>query len=265
MSGRGPWTSSKRFKRSSSGAASAGYKAKAKRWLGGSASVARAMTLRRPNPQAGTVAWSGSPFPRRLTTQITYAENIIFTTTAGVPYNYLFSTGSLYDPNVTSTGGQPRFMDTLCGANNTNAPYSAYRVFGSKITIEAVPGTAQGDVAAMRCFIGIGLFDTTATGPATLAELRARSDFRTKYMGRWDSGRDMCKLSRTMRQADLFDVSDVRDNQELAAAYNASPALDGRWCVTAVCTDSASTQQVQVLVKIVYDVEFFKRNDVPDS
>lgn len=212
---------------------------------------------------AGTMAWHGSPFPRSMRTNVTYAENYIQTIVAGAPYNYLFSTGSLYDPNVTSTGGQPRFFDTLCGANGGSAPYTSYRVFGSTIKVRVIP--TGSDSVSCRAWVGVGLFDITSTGPSTAAELAARSDFRVKYVGYWNSGHDICEITRDCVNKDLFDVKDIRDQQECGALYNASPVLDGRWCVTVVPTDETSSRTYQVLVKIVYDVEFYKRNDVADS
>lgn len=67
-----------------------------------------------------SMAWHGSPFPRELVTQITYAENLQITSTIGAPSNYLFSSNSLYDPNVSGTGGgqslPPRIAHNSVGA-----------------------------------------------------------------------------------------------------------------------------------------------------
>lgn len=237
------------------------------RALAGTRSTGYTMGVRRPAAAAGasggSIAWHGSPFPRSLRTQVTYADNYTQTITAGAPYNYLFSTGSLYDPNVTSTGNQPRFFDTLCGANGGSAPYTSYRVFGSTINIRVI--ATGSDSIACRGWVGIGLFDTSSTGPSTAAEMNARADFRTKYIGYWGSGHDMCEMTRSMRQKDLFDIKDIRDQQECGAVYNASPVLDGRWCVTIVPSDETASRTYQVFLKITYDCEFYKRNDVADS
>lgn len=56
------------------------------------------------HPNQQSIAWGSCPFPRELTTQVTYAENLQITSTAGVPNNYLFSTNGLYDPNITGVG-----------------------------------------------------------------------------------------------------------------------------------------------------------------
>lgn len=203
-------------------------------------------------------------FPKTMRTKLTYAENISITSSLGVPYNYLFSVNGCYDPNITGTGTQPRYFDTLCGATNTAAPYYNYRVFGSKITIEAI--ATGGDSTACRGFMGIGLYNTTTSGPSSLFEMRARKDYKTKFIGYWSGGHDMCKISRNCKSvAPLFGIKDIKDDLNLAGDYSYNPATEARWAITYIPFDESTSRSVQVLVKIVYDVEFFNRNDVLNS
>ena len=144
-------TPPKRFKRTSSAGAAASIRKRT--WnTGGRRTLVR--TWRNPSGSSG--AWYGSPFGRSLRTEMTFAENREIPVTAGVPYTYLYSINSLYDPNVTGTGNQPRFFDTICGANNTSAPYQQYRVYASKIEVTFIPTGA--DSVTMRGLVGIGLF-----------------------------------------------------------------------------------------------------------
>lgn len=209
-----------------------------------------------------TMAWLGSPFPREMMTQFTYAENFTITSTVGAVYNYLFSANSLFDPNVTGTGIQPRFYDTLVGANSTAAPYQSYRVMSSKIAVEAVDVT---DSINARGYLGVGLFTSNQTGPSTLAELRARKDFSCKYMGIYTGGKELPQIKKYGDMKTLFGIKDMKDDEETAAAYNGSPTKAGRWCITYVPFNESSTCTIQVLVKITYYVQLFNRNDVSDS
>ena len=59
-----------------------------------------------------------------------YSDQFQLTCTAGALQQYTFAMNGLYDPNLTGTGSQPRYFDTLCGANTTAAPYRAYVVKG---------------------------------------------------------------------------------------------------------------------------------------
>lgn len=211
----------------------------------------------------GSIAWGGSPFPRELTTQLTYAENFTLSSTTGIPATYLFSANGLYDPNVTGTGSQPRFFDTLCGANNTTAPYNNYRVYAGKITVEVIP--TGSDSTSMRGFIGVGLYNTTATGPSTLAEMRMRVDYKTRFLGYWSGGHDVARISRYADFKTLFGIKDMKDDPNVVGDSTANPSKSARWAVTYCPSDESSSRDVKVLVKIRYYVSFFDRNDVADS
>lgn len=213
--------------------------------------------------RSSALVWHGSPFPREYPTQITFSDNVTLTSTSGAPASYLWSINSLYDPNVTGTGGQPRYFDTLCGANGTAAPYYNYRVFASKIRIQAIPTGA--DALTMRGFIGLGLFNTTATQPSSLSEMRARGDYKTKFIGYWYANNGTCKMKRFMKTKSLFDIKDVKDDNDLVGDYQTSPSKSGRWAVTWVPFDEVTTRSIQFSVVITYYVTFFNRNDVADS
>lgn len=208
------------------------------------------------------LVWNGTPFPREYTTQITFADNVTLTAT-GTPGTYLYSFNGLYDPNVTGTGGQPRYLDTLCGANNGTAPYYNYRVFASKINVMAFPtGT---DAMVMRGYLGVGLYNTTATGPATLAEMRARGDYKVRFINYWYASNALAHIKRYSKVKSLFDIKDVKDDNDLVGDFTANPAKAGRWAITWAPYDEVSTRTISMLVKITYYVTFFNRNDVADS
>ena len=57
----------------------------------------------------------------------------------------------------------------------------------------------------------------------------------------------------------------MKDDEETASLYSTSPAKLARWVLTYVPFDEASTNTIRCLVKIVYKVQLFNRNDVQDS
>ena len=208
------------------------------------------------------MSWNGSPFPREMTTQFTYAQSVIISSAAGVPATQAFSTNSLFDPDVTGVGHQPRFYDTLVGGNQTVNPYNMYRVYSSKITIEGMVTT---DSISARGFLGLGFFSSSQTSPSTLQEMRERSDYKTRYMGIYTGGKELCKMKRSGANKFLWGIKDMKDDEETAALYNSSPVKAGRWAITYIPFDEASNASMRLMVKIVYTVVLFNLNDVSDS
>lgn len=210
----------------------------------------------------GAMAWNLSPFPREFKTQMSYSDTVTVSATTGVPTTYLYSVNGMYDPNITGTGSQPRFFDTLCGANTGNAPYYNYRVHASRITIEVFPKGS--DSMGMRAFAGVGIFNTTATGASSLGEMRMRADYKTVPVGYWYADK-IPRISRYCKLNTLFDIKDVKDDDNLVGDFTTNPAKQGRYGITICPIDESSSRDYTVNVKITYFVTFFNRNDVIDS
>lgn len=221
----------------------------------------RKVTRRRVAP-IRRMAWNGQPFPREYNTTFTYAQNITVSSSVGTPGTQLMSSNSLYDCDVTGTGHQPRYFDTLCGANSTAAPYNSYRVYKSTCSLEAMATT---DSITARGFIGLGFFSSAGTPPSSLQEMRERRDYKTKFMGIYTGGKEICRMRQTRHNKYIFGIKDMKDDEETAAAYNASPVKAGRWAITYVPFNESSSAVIQVLVRVTYYVTLFTMNDVSDS
>lgn len=209
------------------------------------------------------MSWRGNPFPRELYTEFTYSEDVTVSSTTGVPGTYLFSTNDLYDPNVTGTGHQPRYFDTLVGANGGSAPYKNFRVFGSRISIEAYP--TGSDSTSMRGLVGIGAFNTTSTVPSTTAEMRERDDFKVKPIGYWSGGHDFVKMTRYVSNKILFGIKDIKDDDNIVGDNAAGPSKQARWCIAYSPMDDTTSRDLRVNVRITYYAMLFNLNDVADS
>jgi len=208
------------------------------------------------------MAWNGQPFPREMNTTFTYATSVVLVSTAGAVNSQLFSSNSLYDPDVTGAGSQPRFFDTLVGANATAAPYNNYRVHSSKITVEAMTTT---DSVGARGFMGLGFFSSAGTPASTIQEMRERRDYKTKFMGIYTGSRELVRMSSKKANKYLWGIKDMKDDDETAAAYNANPIKAGRWAISYGTFDVATTATIRLLVKITYYCTLQTMNDVTDS
>jgi len=234
----------------------------------------RRRTARRRTPRRGGktrrpttapirhMSWNGQPFPREMNTTFTHASSVVISAPLGAIGTQLYSSNSLVDPDVTGVGGQPRFFDTLVGANATDAPYNSYRVYASKITVEAITTT---DSISARGFLGLGFFSSAGTPASTIQEMRERRDYKTKFMGIYTGGRELVRMSSKKANKYIFGIKDMKDDEETAAAYNANPVKAGRWAISYGTFDAGSTATIRCLVKITYFCTLFTMNDVRDS
>jgi hypothetical protein len=91
-----------------------------------------------------------SPLPFTLHSKLKYAEHILVTGTTGGLGLYVFNASSLYDPNYTGTGHQPRGFDQIMPL------YDHFVVLKSTIKVRLVSQTVNSVVMA-----GVALSSTT--------------------------------------------------------------------------------------------------------
>lgn len=119
---------------------------------------------RRAAPKQRTTVTMGTGFPKRLTFTHKYADTTAVSSTAGAINKYIWSTNSLFDPNVTSTGHQPAYFDQLV------ALYDHYIVIGSRIKFTVTPYTASATGFWIGAFIDDDAVTAGVTGISSLAE-----------------------------------------------------------------------------------------------
>lgn len=209
-----------------------------------------------------------APFPMKMYTVFSYSEDFSLTNTlAQTPVQYEFSGNSIYDPNRTGVGIQPRFYDTLLGANNTAAPYQSYTVLASKITVKAFG--RNGSVANNPAFNG--LISVTpqrtsiSTTPGTITEMRERAFAKTRAVNSSQSWKPYT-LKHYMKTKDIYGIKDTQQWETLDAQYNSNPGNQWSWWVSMCPVGQADTgMSFDFLVSIKYYVILTTFNDVADS
>jgi len=210
-----------------------------------------------------TMVASGSPFARQLYTQFTYTLNTVFTCNNGDTAVQTFNGNSLYDPDATGVGIQPRYFDTLCGADNTVAPYRNYVVHGVKVS--ATLFATGSDTLSQRAMVWVGIRPAASSVPSTLAEVLERKDITTKKLGYWSGGHDIVTVNKYAKIAPILGVKDLADNPGTSAVYNANPTDLVKIDVGAVPIDEFTTITYRCITKITYMCKLFSLNDVSDS
>lgn len=202
------------------------------------------------------------PFPPRLFTALTYSERFSLTQlVGGTPGVYTFRANSLYDPNYTGVGHQPRYFDTLCGADGTSAPYHHYRVHAVKVkfTVWSLTG-ADGSFTGMLAIIPR---QASASTVDSFDEMQERAYSRTKTIATLYSRPTVMK--HYVKNKVLLGHKDLQDVDECAAAYNNNPSEETYIDFVVCCVDPDNTITANASVQLTYFAEFYGLTDVADS
>lgn len=204
-----------------------------------------------------------NPFPVVMRKQLTYSTALQITqAVAAVPQNYVFRANSVYDPDYTGTGTQPRYFDQLCGPDKSTALYQNYRVVSSRIRVDLWP-TASSATDQNAVFSIIPLSAVGGT-PSSLIEMMQRPFAKYARMTNLGSYKPYSCRS-ALRVAPFLGCKDIKDNENASALYNTDPNAVVYWCLSTCAVNPAGYSAISCVVTITYNVEFFGLNDVQDS
>lgn len=201
------------------------------------------------------------PFPPRLFTALTYSERFsLVQLVGGTPGVYTFRGNSLNDPNLSGAGHQPRYFDTLCGADGTAAPYHNYRVHAVKVKFTVWSITGDGTFTGMLAIIPR---QDTASTVDSFDEMQERAYSRTKTIGTVYTKPTVMK--HYIKNKVLLGHKDLSDVDECAAVYNANPTEQTFIDFVVCCVDPDNTVTAYASVQLTYFTEFYGLTDVADS
>lgn len=201
-------------------------------------------------------------FPDKAVTRVRYADVFDLSGAAGAIGLNQFRMNSCNDPDLTGVGHQPMWYDQWCNAAGS-APYSRYRVIGSKITARFALSTAPSVVATNVAPILVGIqceanSSLTAAGQSSLME---SNNSNWTILQDKSGGNNVVTVSNTY--SPTRDLGLDRGDDTISAAYNANPSQQFYAYVFKV--DSTGSSTVKAYVEIEYLVEFFQRNEVNQS
>jgi len=176
-----------------------------------------------------------------------YSDPYALTSTSGSTALYQWKVNSLFDPDLTGSGHQPRFFDQLCASTG---PYTKYRVLHHRVKVTIIQ-----DTAAVGFFVAAGYSDLSGLpsgGPAINCELPG-----------WKGW--MIAPSQTIPSVQLFESSiatiesvlpsAVLSEDNYSALYSADPA-DVSYFSIQITAAAAATGLCELLVEHEYDVQF---------
>lgn len=189
-----------------------------------------------------------SVVPDRYFTTLKYREIGNFN---AVSTQVLFRGNSIFDPEEALGGGQPMGFDQL-------APlYNKYKIHASSITISVVNRFTSN----IPYTLTIAPSDTT-----TIAGRLALMEFpyaKWKLIPTLTSS-PLTMSSKILTKA-LLGYSTIANEESVGALVSQNPAEQWFWHIDITSSDGLSAPNVDMVVSLNYQVEFYDRKDLPRS
>lgn len=208
-------------------------------------------------PTTQKPGYKGHPFGKKFYTKLRYSEShtIPAATTANFASSYKMRLNSLFDPNYTGAGHQPRGFDQLMTI------YEKYTVVGAKITVCYITTSTNPSV------VGLRTVDGNETSIADKKVAMENGDSSWKYISRFDQD-NKAILSRNVNIKKFFNQKNIVGTEKFTLDANENPALDdaviGEMWVAPI-KSTAQHGETLLDINIEYTCVFTEPKDLPQS
>lgn len=186
------------------------------------------------------------PLPSSKRSKIKYCQYVQLDAGAGLASTQTFSANSLYDPDVSGAGHQPRGFDQMM------TMYRYYTVLGATIEVQAI--TVGGTIPITGCMLFLSCSQDSAPYTSSIFDYAEQPGVVQKLHPGDPGAKSVLKLNVDIPKLTGFDAKDGA----LKALVGASPSAPCYFHFTQASTDLATTnpQAITTLITIVYDVRF---------
>jgi len=192
-----------------------------------------------------TVSTSTGGFPSRMRVRLVYSQlNTLTITTTSVGVQ-TFRGNSVFDPDLTGSGGQPYNFDDFA------IEYKRYRVRSCKIELQLLNGSAT-----PRGSTTVLVPTNSSTTFTTIDDAMSAPHAKFVLMG-GNSGHSQAKITMTRSTKQVLG-EDWGDRFE--ALVSADPADPWFYQIVTRSNDGSTNEAVSLVSRLTYDVEFFDRN-----
>lgn len=222
--------------------------------LKGSSAVAKSRTI------APLLKQLSYPFQQDAVFKLKYSDQFELAATAGQIVTQTYRLNSLYDPDLTGTGAQPRYYDQLF---SSTAPYGAYCVLGAKVKVKFVNDNTSPASAGW-----VAIRARSSNTPAiTGTDYSALSEMQnTKYtIINSAYAKPFMQLQGFYNTASIIGVKDIEDDEDANAEYNANPVDQALVDVHYAPIDLATTTSIYCIMDITYIVKALELRLVDQS
>jgi len=196
-------------------------------------------------PKYSPVVYKGRAFsglPDAKIVNMNYSEYCRIDAVAGAQDTYVFRLASIYDPDLSGTGHQPRNRDEWYDL------YQTYTVLGADIKVQFCSTTNALPVSVAG--IRISHDETPATNRYDMLEL---SDYKSCIVG---NGATFPTLRMKYDPCKTFGIKDIEDEDLLSASMGSNPSKNAFLHVSTAAADqtTAEPDPIVAIVQIVYKV-----------
>lgn len=187
-------------------------------------------------------------FPNKHTVRLKYCDFITLNATSSgsaVPLIYHFRANSLYDPDLTSSGHQPRGYDEL------SQIYDHFCVIGSKIKVSFENDKDHVQQAGQYCFLM--LQDTNNTPTSLIDILEESNKNKVAYKQRNSVSSRNIVLTKKFSPYKMFGLSrkdSLLNNIALNCRTNTNPAEDATFTLGIACASTTTTDPPPVIARV---------------
>lgn len=201
----------------------------------------------------GGVSSRGFAFPERYKTVLKYYDEFKMVTASSAG-TWVFRANSLFDPDYTGAGHQPRGFDQLC---SSNGPYNRYLVTGVKWAFHAA-GSTDG-------WLGVNNQDSYAS--LTFDSQQEQRSCAKAYCPYAAGGASipMLKFKTNIAKEAGVTIANLRTDDKYGGTYSTSPTEYQGVNVAWSAYDESTVGTVYLSVWAEYSVEFFDVTLLPAS
>lgn len=199
-------------------------------------------------------------FPDKLRTRLRYADTISLT--GGIATN-VFRLNSLYDPDLSGVGHQPCWFDQLCGTVGS-APYYKYRVLGSKLKATFTPVSPPSLAAANYSPTLVFVDGSNQASLSYTSAVGVMENSGSKYAILQDKGGGNNSKVVTITYSPQKDLGLSAGDDTIGGVWNGNPSAV-YYAHVGKIDQGPLASNTQLYVEIEFYVEFFQRNEAPQS
>lgn len=167
-----------------------------------------------------------NPFPKQFTTKLRYETSVDVDPPLGGTASHLFRANSVFDPDFTGVGNQPRYFDQIMPL------YDHFTVIGAKITVKvANPHTTP-------YIVGVQL-NGNGTTVANINDLIEQRNSTYKWIGHAYANTAINQITKKFSTKKFLGISKPLAEDDLRGSISANPNEGAYFAVTVGSHDPA--------------------------